>query len=352
MCRRHDVLSLDEINQSLSVTHDNVLHDDNPKTYGEIKSSIRRNIEMARTILSCGEHQKRIINDTRATSKLDFNLLSISPIASEPLQIVNKAIMMFSWESSKLDINIQLEVDPSIESLELNSLFFDSPRFLQLLLNLLTNATKFSKSLSTRNAIVHLGATISTPYHREIGREIQYIPLRTARKDPTSALASGTGEIVYLHCSVTDTSGGMSERERSDLFMKISQASPSTHTQYGDPDLGLFVCRELAELQGGAIGIGYSDPTVTGNTFAFYIKTRRSDIGAGGSELPLKAQVRLSHLERGNAETLGSDIGCELDEFSLSDLDVKEHAGVNDGSACERGVEQASLRDWGVGGKF
>ncbi|KAA8564268.1 hypothetical protein EYC84_011212 [Monilinia fructicola] len=277
-CADTMISSLDAINESLSATHDKVLHEGGSASHGEIKTILTRNIEMAKIILGCGEHQKRIMSDTRTMSKLDINMLSISPIRAEPMRVVDTAVAMLSGEISKSDINLQLEVDPSIKALGVNWLLFDPSRFLQLLLNLIMNANKFTTSSEARKVIVCLGATTGTPYHREIGREIQYIPLRTARNDPTSKSASGTGEVVYLHCSVTDTGRGLSERERRDLFKKLSQPSTSPHTQFGDPGLGLFICRELAELHGGAIGIGYADPQGIGSSFAFYIKTRRSKI--------------------------------------------------------------------------
>ncbi|KAF7945122.1 hypothetical protein EAE96_009901 [Botrytis aclada] len=132
------ISSLDEINQALSHTHDNILHDDNSKSYGEIKTSVRRNIEIAKIILACGEHQRKLMEDARMMSKLDINLFSISPARTEAIRVVDTAMSMLSGETSKLDISIRLEVDPSMEDLSSQWLCFDPSRFLQLLLNLLT----------------------------------------------------------------------------------------------------------------------------------------------------------------------------------------------------------------------
>lgn len=315
------ISSLDEINKALSHTHDNVLHDDNSKSYGEIKTSVRRNIEIAKIILACGEHQQKLVEDARMMSKLDINLFLISPTRTEPIRVVDTAMSMLSGETSKLDISIRLEVDPSMEALSSQWLCFDPSRFLQLLLNLLTNANQYAKSSKTRNVVVRLGATTGSPYHKEMGREIQYIPLRTARSDPTLKDASGTGEIVYLHCSITDTGKGLSETERQTLFKKFSQTHLSTHTKYGDSSLGLFICRELAELQGGAIGIGYADSQATGSTFAFYIKTRRSEYKP--AELPQETSTGSSQLE--DQSSMGDfDVGSDTDVISMSELEFSE----------------------------
>lgn len=57
------------------------------------------------------------------------------------------------------------------------------------------------------------------------------------------------------------------------LFLRFSQASPKTCAQYGGSGLGLFISRELTELQGGQIGV--HSAASQGSTFTFYIKGRR-----------------------------------------------------------------------------
>ncbi|KAJ8061970.1 hypothetical protein OCU04_009753 [Sclerotinia nivalis] len=352
-CADTMISSLDEINKALSATHDNVLHDDNSKSYGEIKTSILRNIEVAKIILGCGEHQKRIIDDARKMTKPDINLFSISPMRAEPIRMVDTAMTMLSGETSKLDISVQLKIDPSMETLDANWLCFDPSRFLQLLLNLLTNANKYTESSETRNVVICLGATTGSPYHKEIGRDIQYIPLRTARNDPTLTDASGKGEIVYLHCSITDTGKGLSEKERRVLFKKLSETFLSTHTQCGDSSLGLLICRELAELQGGAIGIGYVDSQAMGSTFAFYIKTRRSGaFGLDGGDLKPGIKGELPNL-KGSVEGIekekdkGKDVDVdkdvlfdkEEDVISLWELDVSESEMTSSGEVVDVDAE-------------
>lgn len=66
----------------------------------------------------------------------------------------------------------------------------------------------------------------------------------------------------------------MTADEKKLLFQRFSQASPRTHVQYGGSGLGLFISRELTELQGGEIGV--ASEAGKGSTFAFYIRARRS----------------------------------------------------------------------------
>jgi CheY-like chemotaxis protein len=109
-----------------------------------------------------------------------------------------------------------------------------------------------------------------------------YIPRRTEGKDATLSSEWGDGEVVYIHFAVQDTGKGLSEAEKKLLFQRFSQASPRTHITYGGSGLGLFISRELVELQGGEIGV--SSESGKGSTFAFYVKARRSSAPAKDSE--------------------------------------------------------------------
>jgi CheY-like chemotaxis protein len=82
-------------------------------------------------------------------------------------------------------------------------------------------------------------------------------------------------EPIFLQFSVADTGRGLTEEERHSLFNRFTQASPRTHIKYGGSGLGLFISRQLTELQGGAIGL--SSEFKRGSTFSFYIKTRPID---------------------------------------------------------------------------
>lgn len=72
---------------------------------------------------------------------------------------------------------------------------------------------------------------------------------------------------------MSDTGTGMTLDEQKSLFIRFSQGSARTYTQYGGSGLGLYICRALVELHGGQIG--FSSMAGVGSTFGFFIRTRR-----------------------------------------------------------------------------
>ena len=87
----------------------------------------------------------------------------------------------------------------------------------------------------------------------------------------SEALSTGP-ETFFIWFTVTDTGRGIKPEEKTKLFSRFQQASPRTYSKYGGSGLGLFISRELAELQGGEIGI--ATELDIGSTFAFFVKTR------------------------------------------------------------------------------
>ncbi|KAH8890495.1 hypothetical protein GQ53DRAFT_794785 [Thozetella sp. PMI_491] len=232
---------------------------------------LRGCLEASRTIVYCGRHQKRIIDDVLTLSKLDSNLLSITPVETRPLDVVGEVLRVFDTEIRTSSIKTKTELAPSYTALQIETLLVDPHRLLQILINLVANAVKFTKGESLRGLHVVVGAHETEPISSEDG--VRYVPSGRRPADPTIHPDWGTGEVVFLHFSVQDTGPGMSREEADLLFNRFSQASPRTHVQYGGSGLGLFISRELAELHGGRIGI--SSELGYGSTFDFYVKGRR-----------------------------------------------------------------------------
>jgi hypothetical protein len=52
-------------------------------------------LDAIHTVMLCSNHQKRIIDDTLTMSKLDSRLLLVTPVDTQPVKVVEKAMKMF-----------------------------------------------------------------------------------------------------------------------------------------------------------------------------------------------------------------------------------------------------------------
>jgi PAS domain S-box-containing protein len=227
-------------------------------------------VEASNTISLCANHQKRIVDDILTLSKLDSKLLLVTPVDVQPVVVVEKVLKMFEPELRSNDIRGEFRIEQSYLDLGLDWCKLDPSRLRQVLINLMTNAIKFTTGREKRAITITLGAS------RDVSKsDLMYFPRRqNDQSDPTDDLDWGSGEKLSLMLAVSDTGPGLTNNEKKLLFQRFQQASPRTHVQYGGSGLGLFICRTLTELQGGQIGV-QSEPA-TGSTFNFYIRSRRS----------------------------------------------------------------------------
>lgn len=258
----------DEISSGLSRYR---LEDPSSHIPGALSVLLDSCVEAANTISLCASHQKRIVDDILTLSKLDSKLLLVTPVDVQPIVVVQNVMRMFEAELASNDITGEFRIEQSYRDLEIDWVKLDPSRLRQVLINLMTNAVKFTQGRPTRSITITLGAS------REVlNTDVSYFPPRHSHDgDITDEPGWADGEKINLHLTVSDTGPGLGEEEKKILFQRFSQAGPRTHVQYGGSGLGLFICRILTELQGGQIGV--QSQRGEGSKFAFYIKSRRSD---------------------------------------------------------------------------
>jgi signal transduction histidine kinase/ActR/RegA family two-component response regulator len=230
-------------------------------------------IEAANNIALCVQHQKSIVDDILTVSKLDSNLLLITPVPTQPLAVVQRAMNMFKPEVQAKNIDFTFHPDPSLMDLHIDWVLLDPSRLLQITVNLITNAIKFTQAEPKRLISVHVSATLAEP--DTYGEGFQFVPTRgVPLLDVTKGKDWGAGDLLYLRVEVQDTGCGLTSEEKELLFERFAQASPRTHAHYGGSGLGLFISRQLAELHGGQIGV--SSQAGVGSTFGFFIQCKRT----------------------------------------------------------------------------
>ncbi|MDR0870810.1 MAG: response regulator [Planctomycetaceae bacterium] len=174
-----------------------------------------------------------VINDILDFSKIDSGKLTLENREFVLAEMFNKVITVVSHLASQKGLTIELEPLKHVPTRVVG----DSLRLQQILMNLLTNAVKFSEQGTVRISVKR----------EEFNKES-----------------------VTLLFTVKDCGIGMTPEQQSKLFRPFTQADLSTTRKYGGTGLGLVICKSLAELMGGQIwcesGLG------SGSMFRFTAK--------------------------------------------------------------------------------
>ena len=168
----------------------------------------------------------RIVDDILDISKLSAGKLELEAIDFDLADAVDSATLLFEPQVRAKGIELVVQIDLAIE----RSRCGDPMRLRQILLNLISNAIKFTET-----------GTVS----------VRVVP----------------ADVQYVRFEVSDTGVGIEESDQARLFERFSQADSSTTRRYGGTGLGLAICRELVALMGGKIGV-MSERGV-GSTFWF-----------------------------------------------------------------------------------
>jgi len=159
-----------------------------------------------------------IINDILDFSKIEAGMVEFESIPFDLRELMEETVALFidAVNSKNIDLNcfVPLDVHCFVEG--------DPTRLRQILTNLVSNAVKFTSQ-------------------GEVTLKVERIEERENKQ--------------LLKFSIFDTGIGIAEKSLPHLFEKFTQADGSTTRKYGGTGLGLSVCKQLVELQGGDIGV-------------------------------------------------------------------------------------------------
>jgi PAS domain S-box-containing protein len=189
--------------------------------------------ESIEAITACAKQQKIICDDVLNLSKLEAGKIELNYVCFNPKDVINEVGLMLNTEIAR-------KKQQYITNFPENELFIynDPARLKQILINLLTNAIKF------------------TPNEGKI--TVSFLCVDTRQ------------DFQIIQFSVQDTGIGMSEQEQMKIFERFSQAKRTTAQEYGGSGLGLVISRQLIELMGGNIAV--ESESHHGTTFTFTMK--------------------------------------------------------------------------------
>jgi GAF domain-containing protein len=188
-----------------------------------VKNAARFGTEKAQEPLQrvnrAGTHLLGLINQVLDLSKIEAGKLELNPQTVQLSALINEVIgtagQLAEQNKNRLVVDAQEN---------LGALTVDPMRLRQILLNLLSNACKFTKEGEVKLA---------------------------ARK-----VSNGSN---FVEFAVSDTGIGMTSEQQAKLFEEFSQADATTAQRFGGTGLGLAITRKLARMMGGDVTVA-SEP--------------------------------------------------------------------------------------------
>ena len=193
-----------------------------------------------------------IINDILDFSKIESGKLELEHHPFELHTCIEEALDLLAPKAAEKNLDLAYIVDDSVPKI----LVGDSTRLRQILVNLVSNAVKFT----------HFGEVVIEVIPTARGPR----PLQPGDQPDTEFLRHP--EQWMLHFCVRDTGIGIPYDKQSRLFKSFQQVDASTTRHYGGTGLGLAICRQLAELMHGKIWV--ESDADDGSTFHFTVVLR------------------------------------------------------------------------------
>ncbi len=198
--------------------------------------------EYAETVTASAQSLLAVINDILDVSKIEAGKLELDTADFALRDVVEGAVATFAEPAHVKGLELVAWIEPTVPL----AVRGDAGRLRQILVNLVSNAVKFTEA----GEIVVLA----------------------------TALQEGP-DTVRLRFAVRDTGIGLEPEQAGRVFESFAQADASTTRRYGGTGLGLAICRQLAELMGGRIGVETAPGR--GSTFWFEVRLGPASLEVG-----------------------------------------------------------------------
>jgi PAS domain S-box-containing protein len=198
--------------------------------------STNQNPEERETYLSAIRHSsenlKVIINDILDVAAIESGKLKFEKIAFNLKDLLPSLISTFTFQAREKRISMHYTIDETLNKILLG----DPVRLNQILINLISNAVKF-----THTGSIHINCVLEKEHKG----------------------------ITHVRISVKDTGVGIPKEKLDTIFESFSQADETVTRRYGGTGLGLTIARQLVEMQKGRIEVESQE--LVGSVFTIHI---------------------------------------------------------------------------------
>lgn len=213
--------------------------------------------QYVRTISHSGESLLKILNDILDFSKIEAGKFILEDTEFSMCEVLEDSAELLAYEIQSKGLDFVIDISPKLQS----HFIGDVGRIRQILLNLLSNATKFT--------------------------DTGYICLR-------AKCISDDDDKLVVHLEVEDTGMGILEINQGKLFRSFTQEDASTTRKFGGTGLGLAVTKQLAELMDGKVGF-QSTPKL-GSAFWIRIPLQKAHEKSNARNKSLAGYTAILHL--------------------------------------------------------
>ncbi|KAJ3193349.1 CnHHK4 protein [Irineochytrium annulatum] len=194
-------------------------------------------------IALCAKHMKNITDDVINLSKIGLNIMKVSADAFNPRVLCEEVMTTVGAEMSRKGIASSVVVGERYLHHAADTYYGDPARLSQVIVNLVTNAVKFTEGVEERPRRVDVFLDLL-----DLDGEPEAVDGLTRRR---------------LFIEVKDTGCGMDAEEKARLFTVFGQAAvrqlnlatKKTYSQYGGSGLGLFISKKIVGLMNGTIDV-------------------------------------------------------------------------------------------------
>ena len=277
------------LNAIIGITH--LLIEDNPK---KSQQNYLTSLQFS------GEYLLDFINQILEVNKLESGRVEIENANFNIFDVLSKVEKALVEQAKTKNDKLLFEIDSDIPK----NLIGDQVKLMQILMNLITNAIKFTDNGEVKVSV---------------------------------KLLSLNEHIAFIYFEVSDTGIGIAEDKQETVFESFSQGSVEINRKYGGTGLGLNIVKKLVEILGGKIKL--ESKIGQGTTFSFVLNFNL------GSDIPIAKEKKYDPSKLANKKILLIEDN-KINQMVISKMLEKKKMNCTIAETGEEGVEMAKNQNY------